>query len=191
MRYTWNLSASLLGAATTIALVQPVAQALTSAEIGNLARAVTVRIEAPGASGSGFIIEQEAIVNYSQAIPNDAEAYFNSGLSKYKVGDYQGAIVDFNQAIRLNPNYAEAYNHRGITKATLGDYQGAIVDYNKAIELNSNDAAAYYGRGLTYQQLGENQQALADFREAARLYQQQGDTTGYQNANDRIRQSGG
>ena len=58
MRYPWNLSASLLGAATTIALVQPVAQALTSAEIGNLARAVTVRIETPGASGSGFIIER-------------------------------------------------------------------------------------------------------------------------------------
>ena len=58
MRYPWNLSASLLGAATTIALVQPVAQALTPAEIGNLARAVTVRIETPGASGSGVIIER-------------------------------------------------------------------------------------------------------------------------------------
>ena len=67
----------------------------------------------------------------------------------------------------------------------------AIVDYNQAIQLNPNYANAYYNRGLAYQQLGENQRALADFREAARLYQQQGNTTGYQKANDRIRQLGG
>jgi len=56
MRSPWNLSAPLLGAAATIALVQLVAQALTPAEIGRIARAVTVRIETPGESGSGVII---------------------------------------------------------------------------------------------------------------------------------------
>ena len=59
------------------------------------------------------------------------------------------------------------------------------------IELNPNFAHAYYNRGNSYQKLAENQRALADFREAARLYQQQGNTTWYQKANDRIRQLGG
>ena len=58
MRSPWNLSAPLLGAAATIALVQPVAQALTSPEIGRIALAVTVRIETPGEPGSGVIIER-------------------------------------------------------------------------------------------------------------------------------------
>ena len=58
MRSPWNLSAPLLGAAATIALVQAVSQALTPAEIGRVARAVTVRIETPGESGSGVIIER-------------------------------------------------------------------------------------------------------------------------------------
>ena len=99
--------------------------------------------------------------------------------------------VDYNQAIELNPNYTNAYNNCGVAKSALGNKKGAIVDYNKAIRLNPNLAEAYYSRGFTYQQLGENQRAFADFREAARLYHQQGNTTWYQNANDRIRELGG
>jgi tetratricopeptide (TPR) repeat protein len=102
-----------------------------------------------------------------------------------------GAIVDYNKAIELNPDNSLAYNNRGAAKSNLGDKQGAIVDYDKAIELNPNYADAYYDRGLAYQKLRENQRALADFREAARLYQQQGNTTWYQKANDRIRELGG
>ncbi len=58
------------------------------------------------------------------------------GLTKFKQGDYQGAIQDYNQAIRLNPKFAFAYNNRGTARLQLGDKQGAIADFNKAVELN-------------------------------------------------------
>ena len=132
------------------------------------------------------------IVSTPDTLPSlSASDYFDRALKKQNQGDNQGAIVDYNKAIEINPNYSLAYYGRGLAKYDLGDKQGAIVDYNKAIELNPNLADAYYNRGNSYQQLGENQRALADFREAARLYQQQGNTTWYQNANDRIRQLGG
>ena len=134
---------------------------------------------------------QGAIVDYDKAIelnPNYSLAYNNRGLAKSGLKDYEGAIVDYNKAIELNPNYAHAYNNRGNAKYDLKDYEGAIVDDNKAIELNPNYDNAYYTRGLAYQRLNERQRALADFREAARLYQQQGNTTWYQKANDRIRE---
>ena len=36
---------------------------------------------------------------YSQT----AEDYFNSGIAKYNLKDYSGAIQDYNKAIKLNP----------------------------------------------------------------------------------------
>jgi hypothetical protein len=35
------------------------------------------------------------------------------------LGDKQGAISDFTQAIQINPNFANAYNNRGATRNDL------------------------------------------------------------------------
>ena len=36
------------------------------------------------------------------------EAYYNRGNAKHGLGRHKEAIVDYDQAIRLNPNLAEA-----------------------------------------------------------------------------------
>jgi tetratricopeptide (TPR) repeat protein len=85
-----------------------------------------------------------------------------------KKSDNQGAIADYNEAIRLNPNDAVAYYNRGNAKSDLGDNQGAIADYNEAIRLNPNDAEAYYNRGVVKSDLGDNQGAIADYNLSSR-----------------------
>jgi tetratricopeptide (TPR) repeat protein len=37
--------------------------------------------------------------------PKLAEAYHNRGIAKYKLGNKQGAIIDFDRVIALNPKY--------------------------------------------------------------------------------------
>ena len=135
--------------------------------------------------------KQGAITDYNEAIrlnPNFANAYNNRGNVKQDLGDKQGAIADYNEAIRLNPNHDNAYSNRGNVKQDLGDKQGAIADYNEAIRLNPNYANSYYSRGLIKQERGEKQESLVDLRKASELYQQQGNTEGYNQSRDRIRE---
>ena len=48
-----------------------------------------------------------------------AETYFKWGNVKYMLGDYNGAIADYTEAIRLNSDYGNAYYNRGSAKRTL------------------------------------------------------------------------
>lgn len=64
-----------------------------------------------------------------------ADACFERGMDKYNSGDYQSAITDYTEVIRLKANYAPAYYNRGLSKRKLGDTQGAQMDWLKAEEL--------------------------------------------------------
>ena len=92
-----------------------------------------------------------------------------NGSVKSKKGDLEGALEDFEQAIKLNPNHTNAYNNRGIAKFKKGDLEGALEDYNTAIKLNPNYADAYYNRGIAYERLGRLKESKRDFKTVKRL----------------------
>ena len=74
---------------------------------------------------------------------DDAIAYFNSGIAKNDLKDYEGAIADYNKAIELDPDDTVAYLNRGFAKENLGDLNGACADWRKAASLNDPDEASY------------------------------------------------
>ena len=51
-------------------------------------------------------------------------------------GQYERAIADFDQAIKLNPKFASAYSNRGFSYEHKGEKKRAMADYRKAIELH-------------------------------------------------------
>jgi Tfp pilus assembly protein PilF/S1-C subfamily serine protease len=98
-----------------------------------------------------------------------AEDYYKRGLRKVASGNRQGAIADYNEAIRIDPNYADPYYNRGMEKVLLGDKQGAIADYNEVIRINPNIAEVYHMRGTAKYVLGDERSAIDDFNEAIRI----------------------
>ena len=61
-----------------------------------------------------------------------------AGVAKAALGNAEGAIEDFDAAIRINPEYTEIYYDRGRAKETLGQEGAAKADFEKAKELDSN-----------------------------------------------------
>ena len=98
-----------------------------------------------------------------------ADTYFRRGNDKTRMENYQGAIADYTQGIRLKPNDAFAYVVRGNAKVQLGQYFAAIADCDTAIRLKPNDAFAYFLRGRAKVQLGQYFAAIADYDTAIRL----------------------
>lgn len=75
---------------------------------------------------------------------NDNNGYFKRGYAYYALGQYELAIKDYDEAIRLKPDEVDEYNNRGVAYAYLKQYNKAQEDFDKAIRLKPDDPSAYY-----------------------------------------------
>jgi long-subunit fatty acid transport protein len=94
---------------------------------GLLAATAVMAAPATAQSGTTFVDRSSNYIAIS-IDPQDAKAYNDRGFAKYKLGNFKGAITDFDRAIRINPQFAEAYTNRGNTKLDLGDKKGATAE---------------------------------------------------------------
>jgi tetratricopeptide (TPR) repeat protein len=99
----------------------------------------------------------------------EAVAAFKRGNVFLEKKDYNKAIRDYSEAIRLDRNLAWAYNNRGRAYQEKKKYDKAINDYDEAIRLVQNFALAYSNRGSTYHDKKDYDKAISDFNEAIRL----------------------
>ena len=98
-----------------------------------------------------------------------ATFFINRGINYHKLGQYQRAIDDYNEAIRLKPHYADAYINRGSAYFKLTQYQRAIDDYSEAIHLKPDYIDVYINRGLAYSMQGNNKLVCRDAHKACDL----------------------
>ena len=91
------------------------------------------------------------------------------GNAYYVKGEYDAAIKDYSEAIRLKPDYAKAYTNRGIAYGKKGEYDEAINDFSEVIRLKPDDASGYTNRGIAYKKQGDQARADADFAKAKEL----------------------
>ena len=91
-------------------------------------------------------------------------AYNNRGNAYTSKGEYELAIRDYDELIKLDPNYAKSFNNRGVAYQKKGEYDRAIKDFDAAITINSNYADAFANRAETYEKTSDYVPRLEGFR---------------------------
>lgn len=75
--------------------------------------------------------------------PNTTE-----GEAYYKEGEYENALKEYNNAIRLSPLQKEYHNKRGLIYCQLKDYNEAIIDFENALKIDKEYVEAQNNKGL-------------------------------------------
>jgi len=104
-----------------------------------------------------------------QTAQSKAFAYNNRGIARAGRAEYDLAVRDYDESIRLYPSFAKAFNNRGVAYQKKGDLDRALSDFNMAIGISHDYASAFANRGQIYEKKRDYARALGDFNEAIRI----------------------
>jgi tetratricopeptide (TPR) repeat protein len=97
-----------------------------------------------------------------QLNPQKIEAYTGRGIAYQRLGKFDLAIENFNQAIKLELS-GENYRGRGSCYLQFRQYDKALADYNTMIKLSPNELGYYVIRAGLYALIGEFRLAILDY----------------------------
>ncbi len=123
-------------------------------------------------SKDDFVTAADAPIYFDKAVkadPKNSWALFMRAEGWSVKGEYDNAIKDYTDYIRLVPDSSAAYNNRGAAWRAKKEYDKAIDDYTEAIRLDPKYAIAYNNRGAAWHDKKEYDKAIADYTEAIRL----------------------
>ena len=95
--------------------------------------------------------------------PSSAQEYFDRGVLLLNVGNYDAAISDFTETLKLKSDNEWAFANRGVAYASKKDSGAAEKDLAAAEALNPNNPVAARGRALIAEQSGDFKAAIAAY----------------------------
>ena len=83
---------------------------------------------------------KNGITHYTNALKvlEEPLTYGNRAMANLKLDQYEEAIQDANNAIRIDPSYLKAYHRRGSAYLKLNQFQNAISDFQYILEQEPN-----------------------------------------------------
>ena len=98
-----------------------------------------------------------------------AEWWYKNGLSSLWLGNYDGALDSFENAVNKNPRRVEAWIQVGYCLVKQGKNADAIKAYKQALRLRPNAYETYNKLGDAYYYASNFNEAIVAYKEAARL----------------------
>jgi tetratricopeptide (TPR) repeat protein len=108
---------------------------------------------------------KQALPVMQQAVKLDPSSPYNhynlAAAYLYGPPDYQKAVQEYKEALRLKPDYNEVHNQLGLAYLWQNQYQAALTEFQTAIKLSGNKEPIHYQNvGLAYFRLGKKAEAM-------------------------------
>ena len=97
---------------------------------------------------------------------NEASRHIDHGDDWMDKGEYDKAITEYSEALRLDRASKRAFNNRGYAWYKKGQKDKAVSDYSEGIRLQPRYVQALNNRGYALSDLGKLDAAIADFSKA-------------------------
>jgi tetratricopeptide (TPR) repeat protein len=101
--------------------------------------------------------------------PQNTNLHFSLGYALAHKGDWDGAIAEYREAVRLNPKNDNAHADLGMALGNKGDWDGAIAEYREALRLNPNNDGAHVNLGRELGNKGDWDGEIQEERQALLL----------------------
>ena len=111
-----------------------------------------------------------AIEDFTKGLEQNVDSlkdyFFNQrGVSYSKLKQYDQALLDFNESIKLNPKNSNAYLEKGNLFLSMTKFDNAIEEYSSAIALSPESfVLAYRSRSRAYCAKGDYESAVKDLK---------------------------
>jgi tetratricopeptide (TPR) repeat protein len=98
-----------------------------------------------------------------------AAVYQQRGYAAATNQQFQDAVNDYGEAIKLKPEDARIYEQRAAVEMKLNDNDKALADYSEAIKLKPNEVRYYAYRSYIYETKGDIKNSMADTEKILKL----------------------
>ena len=115
---------------------------------------------------------QHALSESSQLLerfPNSVVLYNIAGACNAGLMQFDAAINNYKQALKIKPDYADAYNNMGNALKDKGDSEAAIESYKQALKIKPDYAQAYNNMGNALKDKGDSEAAIQSYKQALKI----------------------
>ena len=139
------------------------------AALGVIITVVLVLLLATAWMQVGFWKNSETLCRHTLAVTkNNYKAHTDLGLVLIMKGDFDGAVREFHQALRIKP-ISEAYNGLGTAYTMKKENEAAIEYFSKGVQIDPYNMHIHNNLGLLLASMGRTDEAIGQFQELLRI----------------------